>query len=290
MKDYKIFTDSTADLSQELVDLLDVMVVPTDVTIGGKTYRDFPDERELKKADFYAMMRGGEMPTTAVINPERFIEYFEPVLRDGFDILHLVFSSGLTTTMQNSLIAAEELKEKYPDSDILVVDTRAVSLGKGLLTYYAAGMKKDGKTKEEIADWVLQTRDHVCHWFTVDDLDHLKRGGRISGTSAAIGGVLNIKPIMHVSIEGKLEPTDKVRGRKTALEALLKKIETTAQNIEDQTMFFVHGDCADECDYLVEECKKRFGVKTVYSNWIGPVIGAHAGPGAIALFFIGSKK
>lgn len=290
MNEFKIFTDSTADLSQELVDLLDVIVVPTDVTIGGKTYRDFPDERELKIADFYAMVRAGEMPTTAVINPERFIEFFEPVLKEGFDILHLVFSSGLTTTMQNSLISADELKEKYPDRTIRVVDTLSVSMGKGLLVYYAANMKKDGKTMDEIAQWVEDNRDHICHWFTVDDLGHLKRGGRISGTSAAIGGVLNIKPIMHVSLEGKLEPTDKVRGRKTALEELLKKIETTAIDIADQTMFFVHADCRDDCDWLIREVKKRFGVKTIYSNWIGPVIGAHSGPGSIALFFIGTEK
>lgn len=290
MSTYRIFTDSTADLSQQLVDRLDVSVVPTDVTIAGVTYRDFPDERELKKKDFFKAIRGGEMPTTAVINPERFIEYFEPVLQQGVDILHLVFSSGLTTTMQNSLIAAGELKEKYPDREIRVVDTRSVSLGKGLLVFYAAQMRDEGKSMDEIAEWVEQTRDHVCHWFTVDDLQHLKRGGRISGTSAAIGGVLNIKPIMHVSVEGKLEPTDKIRGRKQALEELLKKIDATATDVQDQTLFIVHGDCQEDCDWLESEIKKRFKPKAIYTNMVGPVIGAHAGPGVVAVFFIGTEK
>lgn len=290
MATYKIVTDSTADLTQQMVDLLDVLVVPTDVTIGGQTYRDYPDERELKKKDFYAMVRGGEMPTTAVINPERFVEHFEPLLQQGLDILHLVFSSGLTTTMQNSLIAASELKEKYPEQVIRVVDTRSVSLGKGLLTYYAVNMKKDGKSIDEIADWVEQTRDYMCHWFTVDDLDHLKRGGRISGTSAAIGGVLNIKPIMHVSVEGKLEPTAKVRGRKAALEELLKKMETTGTDLQNQTVGIVHADAQQDCDWVKNEIKNRFDVKNFLVSMIGPVIGAHAGPGAVAVFFIGTEK
>lgn len=290
MAHFKIYTDSTSDLTQDLVDQLDVTVVPTDFIIDGKTYLDFPDEREMSRKDFWKLIRDHVMPTTAVINPERFKDYYTLALKEGYDILHIVFSSGLTSTMQNALLAAEELKEIYPDRTITVVDSRAASLGKGLLVYYAAQQKKEGKSAEEIAAWVEQTRDHVCHWFTVDDLQHLRRGGRVTVTTAAVGGVLNIKPIMHIDIEGKLVPTDKVRGRKAALEMLLNKVRDTAVDIESQTVFLVHGDCEEDASWMAQEIKSRFHVKNVYMNLIGPVIGTHAGPGAIGVLFLGTEK
>ncbi len=290
MQKFQIMTDSTADLPNNLVQSMDILVVPTDFTIKEKTYLDYPDDREFSKKDFYRLAREGEIPKTAVINPERFIQNFEPVLKEGTDILYFVFSSGLTTTMQNATIAATELKETYPDRIIRIVDTRAASLGEGMLVWSAAKKKAEGLAMEDIALWAESVRDKVCHWFTVDDLNFLKRGGRISGTSAAIGGVLNIKPIMHVSEEGKLVPTEKARGRKAALEVLLSKIAATAEDIGEQTVFLSHADSEEDCLYMKNEIIKRFSPKDVIIGMIGPVVGSHAGPGTIALFFFGSPK
>ena len=290
MSDFKLMTDSTSDLLPEIAEKFDIGVVPTDVTVGGETYLDFPDERELKKRDFYAMVRAGEMPKTAVINPERFINYFEPVLKDGFDILYLVFSSGLTTTMQNAMIAAGDLAEKYPDRTVTVVDTKSATLGEGMLVYHAAQKKAEGLSKEEIAAWVEKNRLKVCHWFTVDDLGYLKRGGRITGTAAAIGGVLNVKPVMHVNDDGKLEPVSKARGRKAAMEELLLRMKETGIDLANQTVFVSHGDAEEDCNWIVKEIKSRFGVKKVFTNFIGPVIGAHSGPGTLAVFFFGTQR
>lgn len=290
MNPFRIMTDSTSDLSLELTEKYAIDVVPTDITIKGKTYLDFPDEQELKKKDFYAMVRAGEMPKTAVINPARFAEYFEPVVAAGEDILYLVFSTGLAPTFQNANIAAEELKEKYPDRVIRVVDTLSASMGEGLLVYHAALLKKAGRDLDEIAQWVTDNRGRVCHWFTVDDLGYLKRGGRISGTSAVIGGVLNVKPVMHVDDEGKLVPVSKIRGRKAALEELLKRMADTGIDLASQTVFISHADSEEDCAFMVREIKKRFSVKTVFTSFIGPVIGAHAGPGTMAVFFFGEPR
>jgi DegV family protein with EDD domain len=290
MREYKIFTDSTADMPDSMVKEFDITVVPTEFFIGGKSYLDFPDARELHPREFYGQIRNGEMPTTAVINPERFRDYFEPVLKEGKDILHIVFSSGLTTTMQNSRIAAEELKEGYPGGRIVIVDSRSASMGKALLVYYAAKKKQDGASIDEVAEWVERTRDHVCGWFTVDDLNHLRRGGRVTVTAAMVGGVLNIKPVMHISLEGKLEPVDKVRGRKTAIETVISKVGELGEDIGEQIVFVVHGDCEEDAEYMAEEIKKRYNPKEVVINYVGPVIGTHAGPGALAVFFIGKEK
>ena len=290
MREYKIFTDSTADIPVSMVEEFDITVVPTEFFLKGNRYLDYPDFRELHPREFYKQVKAGEMPKTAVINPERFMEYFEPVLKEGKDILHVVFSSGLTTTMQNSMIAAEELREKYPEGKIVVVDSRVASLGKALLTYYAAKMKKDGATIEQAAEWVEKNRDYMGCWFTVDDLNHLRRGGRVTVTAAMVGGVLSIKPIMHINLEGKLEPTEKVRGRKTAIETILVKIGELGKDLGEQVVGVGHGGCDEEAEYVAQEIKKRYNPKEVIINYIGPVIGAHAGPGALAVFFLGTEK
>ena len=290
MREYKIFTDSTADMPASTAEELDITVVPTEFFLKGNKYLDYPDFRELHPTEFYKQVRVGEMPKTAVINPERFMDYFEPVLKEGKDILHIVFSSGLTTTMQNSKIAAEELKERYPDSKIVVVDSLSASLGKALLVYYAAQMKRDGASIEQAAEWVEKTRTYMNCWFTVDDLNHLRRGGRVTVTAAMVGGVLSIKPVMRINLEGKLEPVDKVRGRKTAIEMLLAKVGELGKDIQEQIVGIGHGDCEEEARYMAEEVKKRYNPKEVIINYVGPVIGAHAGPGALAIFFIGNER
>lgn len=290
MSKYKIFTDSTSDLSGEMVSELDVTVVPTEFNIAGNSYLDYPDAREMSHKEFYRLMRAGEMPKTTVINPDRFTSYFEPALKEGFDILHVVFSTGLTTTMQNSLIAVEELMAKYPERRIVVVDSRAASLGEAALVYYAAQKRDEGASLDEAAAWVENNRDCICHWFTIDDLNHLRRGGRVTVAAAMIGGMLNVKPVMHVSLEGKLEVVEKVRGRRAALEMLLGKFGEKAVDPKNQPIFLVHGDCPDDLDWFAGELKTRFGATNIRANYIGPVIGTHAGPGAFGVCFLGTGK
>lgn len=290
MRKFKLYTDSTSDLPNELVERMDVTVVPTEVFLKGERYLDYPDERELSKKEFFAAVREGEMPTTAVIPPSRFYDYFEKDVKDGYDILYIVFSSGLTTTRQNGMIAADEIKEKYPDSNIVVVDSKSASLGEGALVYFASEMKKEGKTLDEIVDWIENNRLKLCHWFTVDDLQHLRRGGRLSLPSAVVGGMLNIKPLINVSDEGKLEPVEKVRGRKAAIEAIYNKAKQNAVKPEEQTMFIVHADCEDDCIWLRDKLLTELKVKQVFTGIMGPVIGAHTGPGTIGLLFIGEHR
>lgn len=290
MRDFKLYTDSTSDLPNELVERMDVTVVPTEVFLKGERYLDYPDERELSKKDFFKAVREGEMPTTAVIPPSRFYDYFEKDVKDGYDILYIVFSSGLTTTRQNGMIAADEIKENYPDSNIVVVDSKSASLGEGALVYFASEMKKEGKSLDEIAKWIEDNRLKLCHWFTVDDLQHLRRGGRLSLPSAVVGGMLNIKPLINVSDDGKLEPVEKVRGRKAAIEAIYNKAKENAVNPEEQTMFIVHADCEDDCKWLREKLLDELKVKEVITGIMGPVIGAHTGPGTIGLLFVGDHR
>lgn len=290
MREFKIYTDSTSDLPNELVKHMGVTVVPTEVFLKGKRYLDYPDERELSKKAFFEAVREGEMPTTAVIPPSRFYEYFEKDVKEGYDILYIVFSSGLTTTRQNAMIAADEMKETYPDSNIVVVDSMSASLGEGGLVYFAAQMKESGKSINEIKNWIEENRLKLCIWFTVDDLRHLWRGGRISATSAAVGGVLNIKPLIHVSDEGKLEPVEKVRGRKQAIDALFNKAKNDAVNPRGQTMFVVHADCGEECRRLQRRLLDELKVKEVITGVMGPVVGTHTGPGAIGLLFMAEHR
>ncbi len=290
MREFKLYTDSTSDLPQEIVEKIGVTVIPTEVVLKGKGYLDYPDERELDKKMFYREVRAGEMPTTAVIPPSRFYKYFEKEIKNGFDVLYIVFSSGLTTTRQNALIAVSDLKEVYPDCNVMVVDSLSASMGEGLLVYYAAQMKADGKTMDEIRQWIEDNRLKLCHWVTVDDLQHLRRGGRVSAASAAVGGVLNIKPIINVSDEGKLEPVDKVRGRKAALETLFNKVKTEAVLPEERTIFIIHADCEDEAEWLKERVQNELHAKEVFIGIMGPVIGAHAGPSAIGIVYLGDKR
>ncbi|MEG1858650.1 MAG: DegV family protein [Pseudoflavonifractor sp.] len=290
MSEYTIFTDSSADLSAELVKELGVSVLPLTFTIKGQTHENYPDNREMDPKAFYKMLREGEMATTAAVNVGDYTEMLEPTLKAGRDVLILVFSSGLSATYQSACVAAEELSAKYPDRKIYPVDTLCASLGQGLLVWHAARQKKAGKTLEEVRDWVEENKLHLCHWFTVDDLHFLKRGGRISAATAVVGSMLSIKPVMHVDDGGHLVNVTKARGRAASLTALVDRMEETAIDPAGQTVFISHGDCLDEAKKVAEDVKRRFGVKTVVINYVGPVIGAHSGPGTMALFFLGSKR
>lgn len=290
MKDYIIVTDSSCDLTPALAEEAQIVVIPLHLTMEGKEYKNYLDGREIDSSTFYSKLRDGVTASTSAVNPEVFTESFEKILKDGKDVLYLGFSSGLSSTFHASTIAAEDLTSKYPDSKIYCVDTLAASLGQGLLVYLAAEKKKDGATIEEVRDFVEQNKLHLCHWFTVDDLNHLKRGGRVSATTALVGTMLNIKPILHVDDEGHLINVGKVRGRKASIESMLTHMKESAVNPSDQTVFISHGDCEEDALTLKRMVEKEFSPKRIEINTIGPVIGAHSGPGTLALFFLGDKR
>ncbi len=290
MRDYVIITDSTTDLTQELINELDITVIPMEFNIDGKVYLNYSDERDISYKEFYDFLRNGKNSTTSLINTTTFTELFEPILEDGKDILYIAFSSGLSGTYNSSCIAAQMLSEKYTDSKIYTVDSLSASMGEGLLVYHAAKKKKEGMNIDELKDWVENNKLNLCHWFTVDDLHHLKRGGRLSSAAAIVGTMLNIKPVLNVDNEGHLIPVEKVRGRKLSITAMLKMMEKTAINPEEQTIFISHGDCLEEAEFLANLVKEKLNVKDIKMNYIGPVIGSHSGPGTIALFFLGTER
>ncbi|HJA64354.1 MAG TPA: DegV family protein [Candidatus Intestinimonas stercoravium] len=288
MSDFTIVTDSSADLPAGLVQELGVEVIPLAFTIQGKTYRNYPDDREMDPKAFYQMLRSGEVATTSAANAFEFTSTVEPILQAGRDVLILAFSSGLSTTCQSAQLAAQELSEKYPERKVYVVDTLAASLGQGLLVWLAAQEKNEGRDIEEVREWVEENKLRLCHWFTVDDLHFLKRGGRISAATAVVGSMLSIKPVLHVDDEGHLINVGKARGRAASLTALVDKMEETAIDVD--TVFISHGDCLADAEKVKAMVEERFGTQKVVINHIGPVIGAHAGPGTLALFFLGTQR
>ena len=290
MREYKILTDSTTDLSPQLVAQTGVTVLPMTYTIGEKSYRNDPEETDLSSGDFYDMLRGGAMSTTSQINVETFREVAGKMARDGFDVLYVGFSSGLSGTFNSARIAFEDLSAEYPEHKFLAVDSLCASMGEGLLVYHAAQQQKAGRSIEETARWLEENKLHLAHWFTVDDLNHLKRGGRVSGAAAFFGTMLNIKPVLHVDDAGHLIPMEKVRGRKASLDALVAHMEKDAVDPASQTVFISHGDCEADAEFVADEVRRRFGVQDIYINYVGPVIGNHSGPGTLALFFLGSRR
>lgn len=290
MSNYVIVTDSSCDLPAGLVEELELQVVPLAFVMNGKTYWDYPDNREMSPDEFYSKLAAGEMATTNAVNVGQATEMLEPLLKEGKDVLVLGFSSGLSTTYNSFQIAVDDLSAHYPDRKIYAVDTLCASLGQGMLVYQAARMRQQGKSIEEVRDWALDYRFHQCHWFTVNDLFFLKRGGRVSAATALVGTMLQIKPVMHMDDEGHLINMSKARGRKAALLALVDKVAELGENPAEQTMFISYSACREEAQFVADEVKKRYGTQEIILNSIGPVIGAHTGPGCIALFFTGSKR
>ena len=290
MADYVLMTDSCCDLPAELAEELGTEVLPLRLELGGKTYRNFLDGREIGFQAFYDAVRGGEMPVTSAVNVGEFEEAMRPVLESGKDILCLCFSSALSTTYQSAVIAAKELEEALPGRRVLVVDSLCASMGQGLFVWLCAREMQRGRTLEELRNYALETRGRVCHWFTVDDLNHLKRGGRVSATAALFGTMLSIKPVLHVDEQGRLIPMEKCRGRRASLLALVDHMEKTAQDPGNQTVFLSHGDCREDADFVAEEIRRRFGTKGVRVSYVGPVIGSHTGAGVVALFFLGTER
>lgn len=287
MKDYVIFTDSCADLSAQTYQELGLRVTQLDVIVEGEapTPNDLVDIKEI-----YAKLRAKKSASTAAVNIDRFLSVFEEALQQGLDILYLGFSSGLSGTYQASTVAARELSEKYPDRKIYTVDTLCASMGQGLLVWYAARMKQKGASLEQVRDFAENNKLHLCHWFTVDDLFFLKRGGRVSAATAVVGSLLNIKPVMHVDNAGKLINVSKVRGRKSAIDAMFANMKASMLPDQNETVFISHGDCIEDANYLADRVKSELGIPNVEINYVGPVIGSHSGPGTLALFFLGKER
>ena len=290
MSQYIIMTDSSCDLPAGLAAELDLEVLPLSVLIDGKSYVNYLDERDITFADCYAALRAGRNATTSAVNVEAFVQAMEPHLQAGEDILYLGFSSALSGTYNAGAVAAQQLAEKYPERKLYAVDTLSASMGQGLLVYLTVQQKRAGATIEQARDYAEAQKLHLCHWFTVDDLNHLHRGGRVSATSAVLGTVLNIKPVLHMDNEGRLIFMEKVRGRRNSIKRMLEKMRETAIEPEKQIVFMSHGDCLEDAEYLAGRIREEWGVKDVVINYVGPVIGAHSGPGTLALFFLGTER
>ena len=290
MGTYRIVTDSTTDLTPELIQELDVQVIPLCYIMEGKTYHNIPGGGEMTDREFYAKLRAGSMSTTTQVNSEEFLRVFTPLLEAGQDVLYIGFSSGLSGTYQSAALAREELKQRFPGRRLEVFDSRCASMGEGLLVYHAAKLQQAGKSLDEVLSWLKENVLNLCHWFTVDDLNHLKRGGRVSTATALVGTMLGIKPVLHVDNEGHLIPVSKVRGRKQSLDALVRRMEDTALDPAGQMVFISHGDCLEDARYVERQIREKLGVQQVKLGFIGPVIGAHSGPGTVALFFLGKER
>lgn len=284
---YRIITDTCCDLWPEFYKELNVDVKPLTVNFKGQAISNYSQDF-LK--EFYDGLRTGELAQTTALNPESWKDGIEPVLKAGEDVLVLAFSSGLSTTYQSAVIAAQELKEIYPQRTVQVVDTLCASMGQGLFVYYACKKRDEGLSLEELTTWCEDNKLKLCHWFTVDDLMYLKRGGRVSAATALVGTMLKIKPVMHVDNEGHLIKVGTARGRKASIDALAKKLAETGLPGENDTVFISHGDCEEDARYLAEKLKAEYGVKEVVIYYVGAVIGSHSGPGTLALFFLGDHR
>lgn len=290
MKDYALITDATCDLPAEVLEKLNVRVIPMEFQIGGTLYQHYPDAREMSLTTFYERMTAGETPSTSQINQLTYFKYFEAILEAGMDVLYLSFTSGLSGTYQSSLIVASELEEKYPGQRVVCIDSLCASIGQGLFVLLAAQKKREGLTIDEMVAWAQQSHLHVAQWFTVDDLNHLRRGGRISSVAALAGSALGIKPILHVDSEGKLVAAMKVRGRRKSMDALIERIAQTGINPAEQVILVGHGNSEKDAKQLKVEIRERFRPKEIILCDIGPVIGAHVGPGMLAVSFWASEN
>ena len=284
---YQILTDSCCDFPPQRYRELGLISLPLSITFRGETY---PDRNDDSLRDMYAGLRAGEAASTAAANPQQWEEALEPVLASGEDALILAFSSGLSTTYQSACIAADEMKERFPERKILVVDSLCASLGQGMLVDLTVQEKRQGKTLDEAAAFAEKNRLYLCHWFTVGDLSQLRRGGRLSAGKAIVGNLLNIKPVLHVDNEGHLVPMASAKGRKKSIEALVSHMEESAVAPEQQRVYISHGDCLADAELLAQMVRDRLHVSSVTIGDVGPVVGAHSGAGTLALFFVGTHR
>ncbi|MDD6795422.1 MAG: DegV family protein [Clostridiaceae bacterium] len=285
-----IVTDSTSDLNYDLVKKYDIEVLPLEFMLGDEWHKHYADCRECSLETFYDEMKKGAITKTSQINQYTITENLSKILDKGLDVLYIAFSSGLSGTYQNSVRAVEELKEKYPNKKIFTVDSLCASGGEALLVYKAALLKEEGKSIEEVVEWVEKNKLNVIHWFTVDDLKYLKRGGRISATTAIVGTALNIKPILNVDNDGHLQSVGKARGRKLSLKKIIENIKNGIINPSEEVVFINQGACINDAETIKKALLEDVGVKEVIIGDIGPVIGAHTGPGILAVFCMGQER
>jgi len=283
---YQIITDSCCDFTEEQLQQYDVACANLTVMYKGENHSNFSDPAAVKA--FYDELRVGTMATTAAANPDNWARLMKAALEEGRDVLVMTFTSALSTTYQSAVIAANDLREVYPHRKIFVVDTLCAALGQGLLVHHACKKRDAGMSIEDLAAWLEEHKGNVCHWVTVNDLSHLKRGGRISTTTALVGTMLNVKPIIHVDDQGRLINCAKVRGRKAAMEYLVKKFTETCTDFD--TVFIAHGDCPEDAAALEAMLREQHDIKEITTGYVGPVIGAHTGPGVLVVFFLGSKR
>lgn len=281
-----IVSDSTLDLSQDMIEDLQVEVIPMKYIINDKICID----GEHSSKEFYDELRKGISVSTTQINTEEFFEFFSKYLSQGKDVLYIGFSSGLSGTYNNAVNASKQLQEIYPKNKVIVVDSVSASVGQGLLIYYAALKKKSGYSLEELEQWLIENRTKLCHWFTVDDLHHLKRGGRISATVAVIGSVLNVKPLLFVDNDGKLKISEKIRGRKKTLDLMVSKMRNSYLNVDNLAISICHGDCLEDAEYVAKKIKDEFSIENIIIRPMGSIIGAHTGPGTLGLGFLGNSR
>lgn len=290
MREYEIITDATCDLPVAVLEDLGISVIPMEFRLGINEYVHYPDARELGVQEFYERLSNGESSVTSQINPSTYQEYFEAALKRGNDVIYIAFSSGLSGTFNTAVLIASQLEEQYPGSKIVCLDSLCASVGEGMLVYYAAKRKQQGATLDELSAWIQKEKLNLCHWFTVDDLDFLRRGGRVSRLTAKLGGMLKIKPVLHVDDEGHLIPMSKAKGRKKALKELVERMEKTAVKPEEQVVFIGHGNSPQDAQFVEKLVREKFAVQDVITSYIGPIIGTHSGPGTIALFFFGNTR
>ena len=288
---FEIVTDSSCNLTEEMIDDLGVHILPLVFMSEGQEYRSYLKGEKTDLKQFYTMMREGKVFTTSLPNMADAEALFRSLLEAGKDVLYLGFSSALSGTHEAVRMLCMQLASEYPERTVRAVGTLAASGGQGLLVYHACMKAREGATLEETARWVEENRLHLAHWFTVDDLMFLLRGGRVSKVSAYMGTMLNNKPVMHVDDEGRLIPMEKVRGRKKALQALVKHMEDSAwKPVADQPVFITHGDCIEDVEYVSDLIREKFGDVKITVNYVDPVIGAHSGPGTLALFFLADQR
>ena len=287
MRDYVITVNSTVDLPKEWLAERNVPVVPLRYTIDGQTYEDMDG---LSSKEFFQKLREGKMAVTSQVNPEEAKEALEGFVKEGKDVLHLAFSSALSGTCNSMKIAAEELMEEYPGSKVIVIDTLCACLGEALLLYKTLKQKESGKTLEETAKWVEENKLHVCHNVTVDDLNHLHRGGRVSKATAVLGTMVQIKPIIHMDNNGALQVIGKERGRKKALNKIVDMAVKQAEGWDNDIIMITHGDCIEDAEYVASLVRQKMGIDNILINNIGTVIGSHTGPGVVAVFCMGNER
>ncbi|MGF7143137.1 DegV family protein with EDD domain [Anaerotaenia torta] len=289
MKQYIITTDTTSDLPEEYLQQHNISLLPLYYTFDGVIYGD---KTFLTPKEFYDKMRGGAMPTTMAVNPEIARTIFTGLLDQGYDILHIAFSSALSGSCSVAATVARELMDERPGTKVTVIDSLSASLGEGLLVHKAVQLKESGQSIDEVADWLEKHKLNLCHMFTVDDLHHLHRGGRVSKATAIIGTLINVKPVLHVDDEGRLTPLHNVRGRKKALIALVDRMEASLPEDSEQNdiIFISHGDSIEDAQFVADLVKDRFGIQNILINYVSPTIGAHSGPGTIALFYMGKAR